>query len=95
MAISYFRPRVDLDLGGVELAASALALASSWWRATNGVDDADRLAFELFEGRLALARRFATTHVPVAPPSGIRPGRRPILERWWLDTSFEPRLPAR
>ena len=126
-------------------------LAYSWWRATYGVEDADRLALELFDGRLALARPFATTHAPVAPPRGMsdREGRAlvygrpsagwvavertvgvaatqqalraiheagreanptiddvldavaaavpdaaPVLERWWRDTTFEPRLAA-
>lgn len=125
-------------------------LAYSWWRTTYGAEDADRLALELFEGRLALARPFATIHVPVAPPSGMSedegralvygrpsaawvavesavgvaatsralravheagraanptidgviqavaaavPDAAPVLERWWRDTSFEPRLP--
>lgn len=126
-------------------------LAYSWWRATYGAEDADRLAAELFEGRLALARLFATSNVPVAPPSGMTddegralvygrpsaawvaveaavgvaathqalravheagigatptipavinavaaavPDAAPVLQRWWLDTNFEPRLPA-
>jgi hypothetical protein len=46
-------------------------LAYSWWRATFRAEDAERLALELFEGRLALARPFATVNVPVAPPSGM------------------------
>lgn len=46
-------------------------MAYSWWRATYGAADAGRLALELFDGRLALARAFATTHAPVAPPTGM------------------------
>ena len=109
------------------------------------------MALELFEGRLALARPFASTYAPVAPPSGMSdqegralvygrpsaawvavertvgvaatqqalravheagreanptiddvldgvaaavPDAAPVLERWWRDTTFEPRLPA-
>lgn len=127
-------------------------LAFSWWRSTYGAADAERLAVDLFEGRLALARGFATTHVPARPPGGmtdaegralvygrasaawiaaervagepaavralravheagrgadpsipeilaavaaVAPGVAPVLEQWWLDPGFEPRLPAR
>ena len=144
---SYVQARDALP---VLIEGTADYLAYSWWRATYGVEDADRLALELFEGRLALARRFATTHAPVAPPTGMTddegralvygrpsaawvaveatvgptathqalravheagrganptieavidavaaavPEAAPVLERWWLDTGFEPRLP--
>ncbi len=145
---SYVQTRDALP---VLIEGTADYLAYSWWRATYGAEDADRLALELFEGRLALARPFATNHVPVAPPSGMSdsqgralvygrpsaawvavegavgiaathqalravheagrgadptidgvldavasavPDAAPVLERWWRDTTFEPRLPA-
>jgi hypothetical protein len=42
-------------------------LAFDWWRATFGAADAQRLATELFDARMALARSFAAEHPPGLP----------------------------
>ncbi len=43
-------------------------LAFDWWRSQFGEEDARALGAQLFDGRMALDRLFAATHVPTEPP---------------------------
>lgn len=65
LAHLWFPGRVDTGrVDRVAMEGTADYLAFDWWRATFGDTDAERLADELFAGRIGLAPAFAAAHPP-------------------------------